>query len=164
MPHPNRQKCDYNNPPAPGKVCDFSLDDLGPCNDENSYGYSKKTPCVLLKLKKNPSWLPEFMNETDLPLEMPKDLQKHILEVSNNLVAWLSCVGENPSSEENIGLIKYLPQRGFRANQISASKDALDPFVAVYFQLPTKGILIDVKCTLWTKDSADAVTFKLMVD
>lgn len=86
MSHPNRQQCDYNNPPAPGKVCEFSLDSFGPCSSENLYGFHRKTPCVILKLRKNPSWDPEFYNSTYLPSDMPQDLREHIQKSGKNQV------------------------------------------------------------------------------
>lgn len=163
-PHPNRQKCDYDNPPAAGKVCDFDVSELWPCTSDKYYGFDKKAPCVFLKLRQNADWKPDFVNATNLPLEMPQDLKEYIHSSGKSRVAWVSCEGENPVSEEKIGPIKYLPERGFRDYQISSSKQSIEPLVAVWFQKPQKEILIIVKCTMWTKNSADSVTFKLLID
>lgn len=51
-------------------------------------------------------------------------------------VAWASCQGENPADVENIGLIKYFPERGFPEHQMSTNEGSLEPLVAVYFERP----------------------------
>lgn len=77
-PHPNRQKCDFNNPPAPGKVCGVDLEELGVCAPSNYYGIHGSSACVFLKLRNDPSWTPEYYNSTELPDDMPYQLQQYI--------------------------------------------------------------------------------------
>lgn len=51
-PRNNSMDCDFNNPPGPDFVCRVSLDNLGDCTAENSYGYNTSQPCVFLKLNR----------------------------------------------------------------------------------------------------------------
>lgn len=44
--------CSNGNPAPAGKVCRFDVKTLGPCTQENGYGYAEGKPCVLLKLNK----------------------------------------------------------------------------------------------------------------
>jgi len=48
----NKVICDYNNPPADGKVCDVPISNWSPCVSENNYNYHKGGPCIFLKLNK----------------------------------------------------------------------------------------------------------------
>lgn len=48
----NINKCDYNQPPPPGKVCDVDVKNWYPCIKENRYNYHKSAPCIFLKLNK----------------------------------------------------------------------------------------------------------------
>lgn len=49
-----RQICDYDTPPADGKVCnvDVNSDVWGKCTSKKNYGYSTSSPCVFLKLNR----------------------------------------------------------------------------------------------------------------
>lgn len=77
-PHPNRVKCDYRNPPPPGKSCDVDLNLFGPCSPSQNYGVSRGSACVFLKLKKNESWTPQFYNASDPPKDIPQQLKNFI--------------------------------------------------------------------------------------
>lgn len=158
-PHPNRQKCDYNNPPAPGKSCDFDLTKLGFCSSENNYGFSKGSPCVFLKLRKTPSWTPEYLNASDVPSDLPEDLKYHLTVghdrkqvCGSNLIKFdessnkylikqkavlLSCHGDYPADAENIGPISFFPSRSFYDYQISNEEGSLEPIIAILFEQPT---------------------------
>lgn len=74
---------------------------------------------------------------------MPLDLKEHIanLKVNNSLqlnTIWVSCEGENPADQENIGPINYLPRRGFPGYfyPYENSEGYLSPLVAVHFVRP----------------------------
>lgn len=93
-PNPNRQKCDYNNPPAPGKVCGVDLEELGVCSPKNNYGLQGSSACVFLKLRHDPSWTPEYFNSTELPSELPNHLKDYIdrnVAVKNKVRSLTSC-------------------------------------------------------------------------
>lgn len=140
--HPNRQKCDYDNPPAPGKVCDFDLDSLAWCSPTNNYGIKPSSACVFLKLRIEPTWTPEFLNASELPKDLPMDLRKYI-EVNSKQAkpqtkAWLSCEGESSVDEENIGPISYAPERSVRLPLMIA--DGQDLLIAINFEKPTSNL------------------------
>lgn len=89
-------------------------------------------------------WRPDFYNTTEnLPEKMPLDLKEHIasLKGNNSLqlnTIWVSCEGENPADQENIGPISYLPRRGFPGYfyPYENSEGYLSPLVAVHFVRP----------------------------
>lgn len=74
---------------------------------------------------------------------MPLDLKEYIasLKGNNSLelnTIWVSCEGENPADQENIGPINYLPRRGFPGYfyPYENSEGYLSPLVAVHFVRP----------------------------
>lgn len=88
------------------------------------------------------AWRPDFYNDTEnLPEKMPLDLKEHIASINNSLhlnTIWVSCEGENPADQENIGPINYLPRRGFPGYfyPYENSEGYLSPLVAVHFVRP----------------------------
>ncbi|XP_039765193.1 sodium/potassium-transporting ATPase subunit beta-2-like [Pararge aegeria] len=79
---------------------------------------------------------------------------------------WVSCNGEFSSDVENIGPIQYIPVHsppGFPINRLHtadriprAARSLPDlnpaPLVAVYFENPHRGVVINVECRIWTRD------------
>ncbi|XP_033341725.1 sodium/potassium-transporting ATPase subunit beta-2 [Megalopta genalis] len=172
-----RMVCDYMKPPAPGRVCDVDMTSWGQCTKENKYGYNKSAPCIFLKLNKIFAWEPEYYDDTkNLPDTMPSDLQEHIKheELANRLdTVWISCAGENPADVENMGAIQYFPRRGFPGYYFPFKNTPgyLSPLVAVFFERPKYGVLINIECKAWAKnivhdrfDRRGSVHFELMVD
>lgn len=55
-------------------------------------------------------------------------------------MVWVSCEGENPADMENIGPLRYIPQRGFLAQYFPfQNQDGyLSPLVAVHFENPRR--------------------------
>lgn len=53
---------------------------------------------------------------------------------------WLSCEGENPADQENIGPIDYYPRQGFPGYYFpyENSEGYLSPLVAIHFTKPTR--------------------------
>lgn len=53
---------------------------------------------------------------------------------------WVSCEGENPADQENIGPVNYLPIRGFPSYfyPYQNSEGYLSPLVAVHFERPKR--------------------------
>lgn len=171
--------CDYNKPPPPGHVCDVDIKSWDPCTKENNYSYHKSAPCVFLKLNKIFGWIPEFYNTTtQLPAKMPENLKTYISEIEKadakkmNTI-WVSCEGENPADQENIGPVDYHPMRGFPGffYPYTNAKGYLSPLVAVHFQRPKRGIIINVECKAWAKnirydrkERMGSVHFELLID
>lgn len=136
--NPNRQKCDYDKLPAPGKVCEYDLNQLGLCLPKISYESTPLAACIFLKLRVDPSWTPQFLNASNLPDEVPKDLKDYIYRSDfnkNQKIVWVTCKGESPVDEENIGPITYVPERGFRNYYINS--EAPEPLIAIDFVNPT---------------------------
>lgn len=176
----NRMDCDADNHPRDGKICkvDISSSKFGSCTTENAYGYSKGSPCVFLKLNKIYGWNPEYYNKSsNLPDNMPKDLQSLIQDIpetdKKHEVIWVSCEGENPADIENLGPINYFPERGFPGYYFPFlnQKGYLPPVLAINFEHPKTGVLINIECKAWARninhDRAErrgSVHFELMVD
>ncbi|KYQ53875.1 Sodium/potassium-transporting ATPase subunit beta-2 [Trachymyrmex zeteki] len=172
-----RVNCDYGRPAPPGKVCDVDMSNWGQCQKSNKYGYSRSAPCIFLKLNKIFGWEPKFYNNTkDLPALMPADLKEHIRqeEKANRLdTVWVSCAGENPADVENMGAIQYIPRRGFPGYYFPFKNTPgyLSPLVAVFFEKPKYGVLINIECKAWAHniihdrfERRGSVHFELMVD
>ncbi|XP_059479860.1 sodium/potassium-transporting ATPase subunit beta-2-like [Neocloeon triangulifer] len=173
----NKVICDYNNPPADGKVCDVPIKDWRPCTTEDGYNYKKAAPCIFLKLNKIFDWMPEFYNDSSsLPNNMPEDLKNHI---ENNKkpaelnTVWVSCEGENPADIEHVGPIQYIPRRGFPGYYYPFRnyEGYLSPILAVFFERPKTGVLINIECKAWAKnihhdrqERRGSVHFELMID
>lgn len=175
----NIYNCDYGQEPPRGQVCDVDIKAWAPCIQENYYNYHRSAPCIFLKLNKIFGWVPHFYNDsTSLPENMPRDLKEHInstaIKEPHTLnTIWVSCEGENPADLENVGPIKYYPRRGFPGYYYpyENSEGYLSPLVAVHFERPIRGIIINVECKAWAKnikhDRADrigSVHFELMID
>lgn len=175
----NRMNCSFTNRPSEGKVCNVPLSALGRCTHENHYSFKEKKPCIFLKLNKIFNWVPDVYNtSTNLPEKMPEDLIDHIKDLEANQpketdMVWVSCAGENPADNEHIGPIQYFPNRGFPAYYFPYKNidGYLPPLVAVYFENPTPGVLINIECRAWARnihyDRAErrgSVHFELMID
>lgn len=75
----NQQVCNFDKPPAPGKVCEMNVKELKECSQIQGYSYNRSSPCVFIKLNRIYDWMPEFYNDpADLPKNMPEDLKEHI--------------------------------------------------------------------------------------
>lgn len=182
VPHSvNRVKCDFDYPPKEEQVCSVEVDSFPSCNKEKNYGFDKGSPCIFLKLNKIYNWLPDMYNTTEnLPAHMPQELKDHIneetkrgTEKKNTNLIWVSCEGENPADVENIGPVQYIPRRGFPGYYFPFKNldGYMPPLVAVYFERPQTGVLINIECKAWARnihhDRAErrgSVHFELMID
>ncbi|XP_075213509.1 sodium/potassium-transporting ATPase subunit nervana 3 [Lycorma delicatula] len=182
-PNPEYEKntfvCDYDIPPPEGKVCKVDISKWSPCTQSEKYSYPNGHPCIFLKLNKIYGWKPQCYNDTEnLPEKMPQELKNHILsektlnpKVLNTV--WVSCEGENPADVENIGSIQYIPRRGFPAYYFPYTniEGYLSPIIAIWFEKPTSGVLINIECKAWAHnivhdrtERRGSVHFELMVD
>lgn len=176
----NIYNCDYDRPPGKGQVCDVDVKNWKPCVEENNFNYHKSGPCIFLKLNRIFGWTPQYYNDTrGLPAGMPKELKQHIEAISRNSsqrmnTVWVSCEGENPSDVENVGPIKYIPtHRGFPGYffPYDNTEGYLSPLLAVHFERPKTGVLINIECKAWAKnirfdrkERVGSVHFELMID
>jgi sodium/potassium-transporting ATPase subunit beta len=181
----NLEQCNQGVPPKNGKVCDVEMNaSWKPCLTENAFNYnsSEGGPCIFLKLNKIYGWKPEYYNATTL-LEvektMPDKLQRAIKQnelrgdTNANKMVWVTCQGENPADNENIGPLQFHPVQGFAGQYFpfENQRGYLSPLVAVYFEQPKRGVLINIECKAWAKniyhdrvDRRGSVHFELMVD
>lgn len=182
--------CTYDRPARDGKYCPFkieSLDNCSPGKTDKKYGFPIKKPCVYLKLNKIYNWTPRVFNETDASQitdaeerdqyqKMPDFLKEAIANTRDqrerNLI-WVSCEGESPADVENLGPVHYSPRRGFPAYYFPYQnvRGYQPPIVAVQFERPKPGVLINIECKAWAKniiydrsDRRGSVHFELMID
>ncbi|XP_046676303.1 sodium/potassium-transporting ATPase subunit beta-2-like [Homalodisca vitripennis] len=176
----NQQICDFDRPPAPGKVCAVEINSKawGPCTFHTNYSFPQASPCIFLKLNRIYGWQPELYNDVkSLPSDMPEDLKKHInnTDKKHRNMVWVSCSGEAPNDRENIGEIEIYPRPGFPSYYYPYQniKGYLSPIVAVHFKRPKLHILINVECRAWAKNifykrslqnREGSVHFELLVD
>jgi sodium/potassium-transporting ATPase subunit beta len=176
----NIHNCNYNMPPPVGGVCNVNILEFGTdCTQENHYGYHKTSPCIFLKLNKIYGWVPEYFGfQDDLPAKMPQTLKEQIRHLNSTNpkqleTVWVTCEGENPADVENIGPIDFKPRQGFAGYYFPYmnSEGYLSPLVAIHFQRPVKGIIINVECKAWAKnirhdrkDRIGSVHFEIMID
>jgi len=148
--------------PLKNQVCKFDFQLLGDkCTKAEDWGYSRKSPCVILKMNKMIGWEPEvYKTLEELPDDMPADLKKHIEQATADnagtvpKMVWVSCKGENPADQEYIGDIVYTPWQGFPAYYFPYlhTPGYLPPIVAVQFVAPASNVLINVECKAYAKN------------
>lgn len=148
------------------KACRFVIDTMGQnCTWQRDYGYDEGKPCIMLKISKIFGWEPTPYETSEKPEEMGDRFSTEYVGVS--------CEGENPIDQENMGPIAYYPPRGFPnyyypyLNQ----EGYRQPLVMVQFLKPTNGIVINVWCKLWSKglthhryDNMGSIHFEILID
>ncbi|XP_019874225.1 sodium/potassium-transporting ATPase subunit beta-2 isoform X1 [Aethina tumida] len=171
--------CSQSDYPQQGEVCEVDVRDWGDCNRDQFYSYHKNQPCIFLKLNKIYGWTPEYYDDPyNLPQEMPESLKSHIRSLNNTRDRqniWVSCEGENPADKEYLGPTTYYPKQvqGFPGYYFPYlnSEGYLSPLVAIKFDRPVSGIVINVECRAWAKnikynrqDRIGSVHFELLID
>ncbi|XP_047544902.1 sodium/potassium-transporting ATPase subunit beta-2-like [Vanessa atalanta] len=171
---PPRAPCSvhHHEQRLPVPNCERALSTWAPCNVDNFYGYREGRPCVFLRLNHIHYWVPEPYNVT-VPLSIPQDMPNNIKKAMHLYPAnqygdfiWVSCKGEFAADEENIGPIQYIPANmppGFPASRLRTADriprsdrslpDLISgPLIAVVFENPHRGVVINVECRIWTRD------------
>ncbi|XP_017000148.2 sodium/potassium-transporting ATPase subunit beta-1 [Drosophila takahashii] len=156
-------------------VCVVNTELFGSCSKANNYGYKTNQPCIFLKLNRIYGWEPEVFEEEQKG--MPDDLKKVINETKKEerKQIWVSCNGHMGKDKEHFENIKYFPTQGFPTYYYPYLKQDsyLSPLVAVQFNSPPKGQMLDVECRAWAKnihysgsarDRMGSVTFQIIVD
>ena len=66
-------------------------------------------------------------------------------------MVWLHCDGEDDPDRENIGLVTYIPFRGFPGYfyPYRNQRGYLSPIVMVQLKNPVPGVLMNIECTAW---------------
>lgn len=170
-----KKHCDFSQTHSPQDVCVVAEDQFGPCTKTNSYGYNQGKPCIFLKLNKIYGWVPQVYDSA-LP-NMPLDLQQVIndTKVEERQKIWVSCNGHYGKDTEQFQNITYYPSQGFPIYYYPYLNQPgyLSPLVAVQFNDPRIGSLMDVECRAWAKniiysgslrDRMGSVTFQFLMD
>ncbi|KAL4720570.1 hypothetical protein ACJJTC_014823, partial [Scirpophaga incertulas] len=153
----NQRECGELKPPRE-EVCSFSVRQLGPCSRSEDYGYSKGTPCIIIKLNRLYAWHPDFYDDpSDLPADMPKEILEYINSTSTpqeRRKIWVSCAGERPADAEALGPLRYWPLPGLPARYYPYDNTPgyLSPLVAVQLLQPTKHQIINIRCRAWARN------------
>ncbi|KAL1513409.1 hypothetical protein ABEB36_002828 [Hypothenemus hampei] len=174
------EECRQFQPPQPGKVCNVKIDhSWQPCIKEAGYNYESKEggPCIFLKLNRIYNWIPEYFNTTTMnSVDMSPSLRTEIKTAQANgqhQIVWVTCEGENVADVEHVGPIRYIPQKGFPSQYFPyVNQDGyLSPLVAVHFEKPKRGVLINIECKAWARniihnraERRGSVHFELMID
>ncbi|KAH8402509.1 hypothetical protein KR222_001206 [Zaprionus bogoriensis] len=167
--------CGFKQVHNPNDSCVVDLDQFQNCSQANHYGYKDGKPCIFLKLNKIFGWTPDVFEE---PINsMPMDLQKTIndTDILERQKIWVSCNGHYGMDRELFTNISYYPTQGIPAYYYPYlnQDDYLSPIVAVQFNDPPQGSVMDVECRAWAKniiysgslrDRMGSVTFQLLVD
>lgn len=187
--------CGFGQVLEPTDVCVVNTDLFGGCSKANNYGYKTNQPCIFLKLNKIFGWIPEVYDkeEKDMPDDLKKvinetkteevstmyvlylDLYSSCLPVLQRQQVWVSCNGHLGKDKENFQNIRYFPSQGFPSYYYPFLNQPgyLSPLVAVQFNSPPKGQMLDVECRAWAKniqysgsarDRKGSVTFQILLD
>ncbi|CAH1781968.1 unnamed protein product [Owenia fusiformis] len=161
----NYVDCSNSERTDPEKVCRFEVRDLGAeCTWQKDFGYDEGKPCVLLKLNKIYDWVPEALSNPNITGDPGRYREKDIM---------ITCQGENPADDENIGPVKFWPASGMPF-QFFPYRNQLGyraPLVMAQFENPANGVVIQVRCMAWANniyhhrnDKMGSVHFELLVD
>ncbi|XP_066258602.1 sodium/potassium-transporting ATPase subunit beta-2-like isoform X1 [Euwallacea similis] len=171
--------CSHRDFPHGDEVCEVDVRDWDKCNKDQFFDYHRSSPCIFLKLNRIYGWRPDYyIHDNELPADMPKQLKNHIKSINNTRDRqniWISCEGESPADREYIGSVSYYPKKfqGFPGYYFPYlnGEGYLSPLVAVRFERPVPGIVINVECRAWAKnikynrnDRIGSVHFELLID
>ncbi|XP_042863097.1 sodium/potassium-transporting ATPase subunit beta-like [Penaeus japonicus] len=148
-------KCNSSARPKGDQVCITLQSYLGACETMGGYGFNKSSPCVLLTLSMDESFMPKPYEHLDeLPEDIPQDLRIDIEDEAEGgklkKGIYVDCTKEYLYTPgpifpdyyfDNIDATGYLP-----------------PVVGVKFKLQEKKNQdVKIECRLWAKDidSAD---------
>ncbi|KAH8297949.1 hypothetical protein KR018_002366 [Drosophila ironensis] len=167
--------CSFGQQNDPSDVCVVNTDLFGDCSRAKHYGYKTNQPCIFLKLNKIFGWEPEVY-DTPQP-GMPDDLKNFInaTKPEERKQIWVSCNGHLSKDKENFQNIQYFPTQGFPTYYYPFLNQPgyLSPLVAVQFNSPPIGQMLDIECQAWAKniiysgsarDRMGSVTFQIIVN
>lgn len=163
----NLTRCFDQRPPA-GKTCFFDVSTVAPqCTAAEDFGYPRQSPCVFIQFANVTGWVPEPLSPQEASQVVPAALQTQIVP---GLLP-LHCDGDNPADRENIGPLLYYPYPGFRTVffPYTGQSDYMPPLVAIHFQKPQQGVIINVRCRLLARNPppgnfSTELSFQILVD
>lgn len=149
----------------PHKFCPFELRVIpNECSESQNFSYHLGKPCILVKLNRIYGWKPEpyLVRPDNYPVQAP--FREGQIQIT--------CEGQTPVDNENIGPIDYFPQ-GIETKYFPFTNQPgyQSPFVMAHFKNPRPGVLIFIQCKAWAKNiehdkerSRGMVNFELQID
>lgn len=123
------------------------------CSEEDQFGFPD-SPCFFIKVNKIYGWAPEMYEASDLPADMPEDLQEYIkaLPEEEQKQVWVSCFEEHKETS-NDTLFEYPWGRGLPGSffPYTNTEGYRNPLVAVKIT-PKVGNLVVIRCRAWAKN------------
>jgi len=166
--------------PKENQVCKVNTWELfqSDCTKGNKFGYRAGRPCILLKLNKIYGWVPECYNTSQIPYNLPEEIQTIMGNLNSsqddaNRKVWIQCRGQNTADVENIGEIVYYPSQGFSANLFPYLNQPgyISPVVFMQLKNPQKGVIIGIECRAYAynihhhvMERQGLVRFEVMID
>lgn len=160
-----------------GEVCRVGTKIFGDeCTEENEFSYDEGTPCIALKINKIFGWLPIPFNKSDFDDTNNTKAQEAKRRLGDRFSPdhiGVSCEGENDADLDNIGPMRFFPEKGFPTYffPFVNQENYKPPLVFVKFDSPANGVVIQIWCKLWTanirhhkNDKAGSIHFELLVD
>ncbi|XP_014281482.1 sodium/potassium-transporting ATPase subunit beta-2 [Halyomorpha halys] len=148
--------CSYEKYPSSESVCNIRTEDFKPCTASNFFGFKQGSPCVFIELESVLGWKPRyFASMKSLPKGMPQALKYQIEDLTANVkmwhTIWVACEGLTPADKEFIGSTVTIPQPGFPGYYFPyiGQKGYLNPIIAVQFERPQVGVIINIVCKAW---------------
>ncbi|CDW52713.1 sodium:potassium transporting atpase subunit [Trichuris trichiura] len=127
------------------------------CGEEDSFGFSNGTPCIVLTLNKLIGWKP-----VAYPKDSAPDIIKEVYNYDQPNVA-VACEGEQFTDSEHIGELKYIPASGIphKFFPYKVMKNYHQPFALVKFLSPSEGVLLEIECKAYAYNIMHDRTFRL---
>lgn len=173
----NYTDCQDGVSPEKGSVCEFDMTKLGDeCTEENNFGYSNGTPCVLLKINRVYNWAPETFECNKSISEETAHAQEGRKALKDRCTydhVGITCEGESESDSDNLQDVDFYPTEGYSKAFFPYlnTKGYQSPLVFARFTKVKHGALIQVWCKLWAynikhhkNDKAGSIHFELLVD
>lgn len=165
--------------------CYFDINHLPKeCTAQHKFGLAEGRPCIMIRLNRIFSWLPEPYDSSDLQdISLPQVVREDFnRRKEGSRLIYLTCKGQTPTDVSNLdggnfnsnsSNILYYPYQGveYRYFPYRDQPGYLSPFVFVRFVRPVHGVDIKVECRWWSKNiyhdisiAHGALNFKLRID
>ncbi|CAF1401509.1 unnamed protein product, partial [Adineta ricciae] len=141
------------------KIRNFRINNPGECTISRNFGYTTGQPCVLIKMNKIVSFIPEPLDAKADKSELPERCQQR-----DDAIA-VACQGEYPADIDNIGQIRYYSEDNILDTCGSLKKSWFPytgkqnrtdvyqaPYVWAQFLNPKPNVLINVICRAYAEN------------
>lgn len=143
----NSRDCNDDVTQNGDRPCRFNMSQLGNvCTKKRKYGFDDCRVCVALTLEPKIEWRPLPYENSSVPMEIRERYRSNAVPVT--------CRGETPSDEENMGPITYYPPEGFHYKFFPylEQESYNTPLVMVHFENPGKLMNLRIQCFAWAKN------------